>query len=81
MDQLWGDLQNVAQSLLSKLRAIWAENPAGSIPLTGLLGVAALLAGIYHFRQNRRRGGAGDNARGAQGGSESVHSNAGGIGG
>lgn len=68
----------MSQSLLSKLRSIWSESPAGSIPLTGLLGVAALLAGIYHFRQNRRRGGPGDNRRSGQGGSGAVQTSGGG---
>lgn len=66
MDQLWEEVQKLAESLLARLHSAWKSSPPGSIEITGLLGVAALLAGIYHWRQNRRvepRGGEGAAAR------------------
>ncbi|GMH37272.1 hypothetical protein BSKO_05145 [Bryopsis sp. KO-2023] len=61
MDQILEEIQQFAQSLYSKVQSALSEIPAGSLQLTGLLGVAALLAGLYHYRQNRRGGrGGGD---------------------
>lgn len=56
MDQIIDEIHQLAQSLYSKVQLAWSDLPPASLQLTGLLGIAALLAGIYHFRQNRRGG-------------------------
>lgn len=56
MDQIFEEIHQFAQSLYTKLQSALSDIPVGSLQVTGLLGIAALLAGIYHFRQNRRGG-------------------------
>lgn len=62
MDQVLEEIQQLAQSLFSKAQSAFSEISKGPLALTGLLGAAALLVGLYHFRRNRRGGRGGDDA-------------------
>lgn len=54
------DVRTLARTLVVKLQHLLAEAPAGSLQLTGVLGLAALVWGLY---QLRGPGGRGDDAR------------------
>lgn len=49
------DLRSLARTLVIKLQHLLAEAPAGSLQLTGVLGVAALVWGLYQLRGPGRR--------------------------
>lgn len=55
MDQIWEEVQKLVQSLAHRLQTIWYNSSPGSLKITGLLGVAALLVGYYRTRQNQGR--------------------------
>ncbi|DBA73366.1 TPA: hypothetical protein ACH3X1_011410 [Trebouxia sp. C0004] len=49
------DVRTLARTLVVKLQHLLAEAPAGSLQLTGVLGLAALVYGLYQLRGPGRR--------------------------
>ncbi|KAL0043384.1 hypothetical protein WJX79_003269 [Trebouxia sp. C0005] len=49
------DVRTLARALVVKLQHLLAEAPAGSLQLTGVLGLAALVYGLYQLRGPGRR--------------------------
>ncbi|CAD7699199.1 unnamed protein product [Ostreobium quekettii] len=54
MDQLVQHLQRLAHALYVHVVSMLREAPPGALPLTGVIGLAALLAGLYQLGYTRR---------------------------
>lgn len=55
MAEFLKDVRRLVQSAYSKLYFFLKDTNPTALQLTGLLGIAAVLAGVYHFRYLRRR--------------------------
>mmetsp|Transcript_12499 Transcript_12499/g.32009 ORF Transcript_12499/g.32009 Transcript_12499/m.32009 type:complete len:255 (+) Transcript_12499:189-953(+) len=68
MDGFLKELWASAQDVVRRLSALVGDNPPQTLRLTGVLGLAVLLVGIYHMRPGGNPGSGGNNGRRLQAG-------------